>query len=606
MWSISGLLAGAIRWRINSIQVRFHRSIQLVFPGVCLLGQADLAARSLIRETGSWPPASALRPVRHRPGPARSTAIQEGTTNAERTAVLVAGGGPAGLAAAAELSLHGIDCVVIEPRVNVSHRRPRAKTTSVRTMEHLRRWGVAQALRAAAPLPVAWSQRVTFCESLAGRRITDFPNAFGLTCERDNRFAEPGQQVPQPVMEEVLRAHAGRQPTTRLRLGHTVAGLFQQPDAVTVTVQDQDSAAYQITARYVLGCDGAAGVVRDQIGASYTGYSDPRANFNVVFRAPSLDTQLGPAVQYWVLGTATSGLLGRLDLDGTWWAIIPGVEAAYGTAHAAELITGLAGQPVQHEVLASDPWTARMLIADRFADRRVFLVGESAHVNPPWGGHGFNTSVGDAVNIAWKIAAVEHGWARPGLLASYQSERRRVAEQTIASAGANNQALAGDLPCDARIVQRAKRAEFYSLGLVLGYSYAGSPVIQPAQPGGGPGGAAGDVTQYTPTTEPGTRLPHHWRPDGSSLYDQLGKGFTLVGPVHGGRSAGVAELVRQASRRGIPLSLVDAPSSYPWRTEFLLVRPDQHIAWRASDPAGIDLDLVTGRRPGQRDACASA
>ncbi len=64
--------------------------------------------------------------------------------------------------------------------MQVSHRRPRAKTTSIRTMEHLRRWGVANALRAAAPLPVAWSQRVTFCESLAGRRITDFDHAFGL------------------------------------------------------------------------------------------------------------------------------------------------------------------------------------------------------------------------------------------------------------------------------------------------------------------------------------------------------------------------------------------------------------------------------------------
>jgi 2-polyprenyl-6-methoxyphenol hydroxylase-like FAD-dependent oxidoreductase len=86
--------------------------------------------------------------------------------------VLVAGGGPAGLAAAAELSWHGIGCIVIEPRTAVSHRRPRAKTTSVRTMEHLRRWGIADQLRRAAPLAVGWSQRVTFCESLAGRRIT--------------------------------------------------------------------------------------------------------------------------------------------------------------------------------------------------------------------------------------------------------------------------------------------------------------------------------------------------------------------------------------------------------------------------------------------------
>ena len=138
------------------------------------------------------------------------------------TPVLVAGGGPAGLAAAAELALHGVACVVIEPRTVVSHRRPRAKTTSVRTMEHLRRWGIADTLRAAAPLPVAWSQRVTFCESLSGARITDFDGAFGLTTERDERFAEAGQQVPQPVVEEVLRGHVSGQPGVDLRLGHMV------------------------------------------------------------------------------------------------------------------------------------------------------------------------------------------------------------------------------------------------------------------------------------------------------------------------------------------------------------------------------------------------
>ncbi len=499
--------------------------------------------------------------------------------------VLIAGGGPAGLAAAAELSLHGVGCVVIEPRTTVSHRRPRAKTTSVRTMEHLRRWGIATKLRAAAPLPVAWSQRVTFCRSLSGARITDFDGAFGLTTERDERFAESGQQVPQPVVEEVLRAHLGQSNHVGLRFGHTVTGLTQDDAGVVVTVGDGAGGAYQLRARYVLGCDGATGVVRDQIGARYAGRADPRPNFNLVFLAAGLDTHLGPAVQYWVVGTPAPGLVGRLDLAGTWWAILPGVEPAYGAAHASELITGLIGAPAEHEVLATDPWTARMLVADAFADRRVFLVGESAHVNPPWGGHGFNTSVGDAVNIAWKIAAVERGWAAPALLASYEPERRGVVEQTVASAEANLRSLPTVLPADAAAIQRAKRAEFYSLGLVLGYTYSGSPVIQPGA------GSAGkpDSTSYTPTAEPGARLPHAWLPDGSSLYDRLGRGFTLLGPT---RPA--APLAESARRRGVPLVLLEPPPGYPWHDEFLLVRPDQHIAWRASVPGEIDLDLVIG------------
>jgi len=500
--------------------------------------------------------------------------------------VLVAGGGPAGLAAAAELTLHGVPCVILEPRKEVSHRRPRAKTTSIRTMEHLRRWGLADELRKAAPLPVAWSQRVTFCESLTGARITDFDGAFGLVTSRDDRFAEAGQQVPQPVVEEVLRAHLATRETVDLRLGHAAVALQQDGDHVTVTACDAGGQPYQLTARYVLGCDGASGVVRDQIKARYVGRSDPKPNFNMVFRAPGLDTELGPAVQYWIIGP-TPGLLGRLDLDGTWWGIVPGVDPAYGEAHVAELLAGLAGRPFEHELLATDPWTARMLVADRFADRRVFLVGESAHVNPPWGGHGFNTSVGDAVNIAWKIGAVENGWGGPALLDSYEPERRDVVEQTVASAEANMQVLANVLPRDAAAIQLAKRPEFHSLGLVLGYTYAGSPIVKPAPK------PAMETTTYTPSAEPGARLPHQWLPDGSSLYDHLGPAFTVITPP--GAHPGLNELQQRAHGAGIPFAVLDAPPGYPC-PDYLLVRPDQHIAWRSGGPAGLDIEAAAGYR----------
>jgi 2-polyprenyl-6-methoxyphenol hydroxylase-like FAD-dependent oxidoreductase len=512
--------------------------------------------------------------------PAESTPV--------RTAVLVVGAGPAGLAAAAELGLHGICCVVVEPRTEVSHLRPRAKTTSIRTMEHFRRWGVADALRKAAPLPVAWSQRVTFCETLSGRRITDFDNAFGLAVGRDERYAEVGQQVPQPVVEEVLRNHVRSLPGVELKLGHQATELVQDDDGVTVTVLDESGVGYAVRAEYVFGCDGAGGVVREQIGVEYVGRSDPRPNFNVVFRAPGLDTRLGPAVQYWVVGERAAGLLGRLDLHDTWWAVVPGIEPAHGTEHAAELIAGLVGHPVDHEIVATDPWTARMLVAERFRDRRVFLVGESAHLNPPWGGHGFNTCVGDAVNIAWKIAAVERGWASPRILDSYEAERRSVVEQTVKTAESNMAALANALPRDAEAIQKAKRAEFHSLGLVLGYTYAGSPIVQPTDPRADDP----DVTRYTPTTDPGSRLPHRWLPDGSSLYDRLGPGLTLLGPVSS-NEAGVAALVGQAAELGIPLMVLE-PVPSDTGDEFLLVRPDQHIAWRSEAAEDIDLALATG------------
>ena len=167
-----------------------------------------------------------------------------------------------------------------------------------------------------------------------------------------------------------------------------------------------------------------------------------------------------------------------------------------------------------------------MLIADKFGDGRVFLVGESAHVNPPWGGHGFNTSVGDAVNIAWKIAAVQQGWARRNAAGQLRARAPRRGRADRGQRGLQHAHLAGDLPARRGRDPAGEGSEFYSLGLVLGYSYAGSPVIQPAaRPA-----RATDATTYTPTAEPGARLPHWWLPDGSSLYDHLGHGFTLLCP----------------------------------------------------------------------------
>jgi 2-polyprenyl-6-methoxyphenol hydroxylase-like FAD-dependent oxidoreductase len=515
------------------------------------------------------------------------------------TAVLIAGGGPVGLATAVELAYHGIPSVVIERREEVSWLRPRAKTTSARTMEHFRRWGLATNLREQAPLPVAWSKEAVFCTSLLGREITRIDDCFGLELASSDLVAECGQQVPQPVVEQVLRDAITSMSETRLCRGFEVTGVEQIDELVRVDVVDRDGVTHQIEAQYVVGCEGARSIVRDTMGARYEGSESGRPNFNIVFRAPHLAERVphGPAVHYWILNPAQPGLMGRLDLKDLWWCIAQGVDAKTGEANTHGLVHNLIGDDVPISILASDAWQARMLLADRYASKRLFLAGDSAHQNPPWGGHGFNTGIGDGVNIGWKLAAVLNGWAPSELLATYELERRPVAARTINEAARNMSNLAPELsdvrlagsdsefgqaqPSVATAIHATKEGEFHSLGLTLGYSYQGSPIVD----GSEASQASEENDTYRPTAAPGYRLPHRWLGPEDSLYDHLGREFSLVGNMS---APLVTAFVTTAEANGVPLNLVDLKRDERndvLGADLVLVRPDHHVAWRGNDDA---------------------
>jgi FAD binding domain len=376
-------------------------------------------------------------------------------------------------------------------------------------------------------------------------------------------------------------------------------------DEAQAVLEDPQGARHRVAADYLLGCDGSSGITRAAIGGRYEGSSGTVPNLSITFRSRALEERelCALGVHYWVIGPERGGLMGRLDLDGTWWAIVQGIDARTEDVDPVALVRSLVGADVDVEVLATDPWSARMLLVDRYRGNRVLLVGDAAHLNPPWGGHGFNTCVGDAVNLGWKLAAVLQGWAPPALLDSYEDERRPVAARTIGAAGDQEAFLApsfaeADLDDEGtagRLLRgdlarrlAVKDGEFHSLGLVLGYDYAGSPVVVPD----GRPVPAPTLNVYEPSAHPGARLPHAWLPDGTSLYDLLGDGFTLLRLAP---DADTAALADAAAALGVPLEIRDLVSVPGLATlldaDLVLIRPDQHVAWRGTTVPDPD-DLI--------------
>lgn len=511
-----------------------------------------------------------------------------------QTDVLIIGAGPAGLAAAIELGHRGISCLVVEQhdRVGIA---PRAKTTNVRTREHLRRWGIADKLAAASPLGVDYPTNIVFATRLTGYELCRFENASYCAPGKNPLYSEHGQWIPQYELEKVLKAHAESLPSVRIQFGCRLESLAQGESGVRARIGDDT-----IACKYLIGADGARSTVRSLIGAAMSGNTLAR-HCNTVFRAPGISRahRLGPATMYWLVNREAPSFTGPMDKGDIWFfgATLPEGVKLEGE-RARTLILHAMGVDVPIELLSNDEWVAQRLIADRYRDRRVFLAGDACHVHPPFGGYGMNMGIADAVDLGWKIAAVLQGWGGQRLLDSYEAERRPVHEFVMDEAVANHALLPTHLwragledasPAGERLrhelgaqIKAAKIREFNTLGVVLGYNYSGSPIV--VDDGSAP--PPRHFKDYVPSAHPGCLAPHAWLADGSSLYDHFGSGFTLL--ITDGSPA-------PSVKTRVPLTLLRQPSVRDlYQARYALIRPDQHVAWRGDALTPKVFDIATG------------
>ncbi|WP_259460699.1 FAD-dependent monooxygenase [Paraburkholderia sp. BL23I1N1] len=511
--------------------------------------------------------------------------------------MLIVGAGPVGLALAIELGQRSVPCLVIERNERGGH-AARAKTTNVRTREHLRRWGIADQLRAASPLGVDYPSNVVFCTRLAGHELARFENANYCMPGRNPLYSEHAQWVPQYTLERVLREHAQSLPGVTLRFNCELVGFEQDGDGVLAEINHRDTRE-KLRVDYLVGADGARSTVRDAIGARMEGEYGLSRNYNIVFRAPGLAQahRHGPAIMYWQVNDDAPSLIGPMDSDDRWFFMPTKVPASMRPEDldARALIARATGIDLPYEVLSTDEWVASRLIADRYRRGRVFLAGDACHLHPPFGGYGMNMGIADGVDLGWKLAAVLQGWGGERLLESYETERRPVHEYVLDEAVANHATLGNQLATvgldddsaeGARLrrevgerIRAAKLREFATLGVVLGYRYEESPVIVPD----GTPPPVRDFVNYVPTSRPGHLAPHAWLHDGRSLYDCFGAGLTLLASREVAAPV-LAEAMRQAQACGIPLTVIrpeegGVAAMYP--CAFTLIRPDQHVAWRS-------------------------
>ena len=545
--------------------------------------------------------------------------------------VAIVGGGPVGLILALFLDRYGVRCVLFNTD-DGSRQHPKGSTQNARTLEHFRRLGISEQVRklglpADHPTDVAYFTRFNAWELARVRMPSESQKmrAVAAACATD-QVPEPLLRANQMYVEAFLLEYARTRPNIVLRFGWQVDRLEADANEVTLQAEAVTGGRRECwRAQYLVGCDGARSFVRRTLGAAYQGFDALQQAYmggRMIashIRAPTLRACFGErrGCQYWSINPERQMMLGSLNGNDEFLVFAQQAEPHHvpDDSMIAKMIIRAAEAELPVQILGHRPWTAGVaLVSERFGRGRVLLAGDAVHLFTPTGGFGMNTGVDDAANLSWKLAAMIQGWGRLHLIDSYEVERKPVAVRNTIAARELAKRIASipispvmeEASADGQAARDKAGAHlatfgeaFASIGVQLGARYDGSPIIA----GDGPP-PADDFIRYAPSGVPGGRAPHAWldagRGRGSSLYDRLGAGFTLL--RLGGKAADAAALEDAARASGIPLTVLDIADDATrelYGRDLVLVRPDQHVAWRGNrapdDPRGLWGKLVGAR-----------
>jgi putative polyketide hydroxylase len=518
--------------------------------------------------------------------------------------VLVAGGGSVGLSAAVFLAHHGVPAFVAERRDGPSV-HPRATGIGARSVEFFREVGIDDAVNAAAVDMRTGGLGKIYAETLATADL-----AARATGPRPPLPADALEGVTparlrgicsQDRLDTVLLAHAARCGAT-VRYSTRLVSFEQDADGVTA-VLDAPEGPLAVRADYLVAADGIHSGVRKALGIGTSGPGELGTPLiSILFRA-DLTAYTGGAsfVTCNIDNPQVRGMFVTVD-GAEVWIFHTGYRPEAGETvddftpeRCRELVRAAAGDAgLDVEVRSVLPWRPRGEIADRFADGRVFLVGDAAHAVSPIGAFGLNTGIADAHNLAWKLAAVLRGEAGPALLDTYDVERRPVAAWTLDQALRrlpDPQLHWGTGP--AADAARAAAGVVAAPVVHMAYRYDSDAVVDPQ-----PDLPSTTAVELDFDGAPGSRLPHLWLDqDGKriSTLDLVRSRFTVLTGAAGDAWLGAAAEV--AARVGIELGahriaagteLSEPDGRWPQIVGIseggaLLVRPDGYVAWRAQD-----------------------